>query len=110
MQVVVSLLEHFEVVTDQHDWVIGEHGLILEIHEPQRGHSYRATFLPEIAAEQGWTREQTIRSLVSKSGYSGSLECTATKVTRYRTRRHSLTYTEYMALKARQQQRQPDDT
>lgn len=103
LQVAVSLLDNFEHINDRYDWVIGEHGLILEIQEPRGSHSYRATFLPEIAAEQGWTREQTIRSLVRKSGYSGSLERTTIKMTRYRTKHHSLTYPEYVAIKAHRQ-------
>jgi AMMECR1 domain-containing protein len=35
---------------------------------------YEATFLPEIAAEEGWNQQETIKNLIRKSGYPGSLQ------------------------------------
>ena len=42
--------------------VIGKHGIILGV-----GWN-RATFLPQVAPEQGWDRETTLRHLASKAG------------------------------------------
>lgn len=42
--------------------VVGKHGIILSV-----GWS-RATFLPQVAAEQGWDRETTLRHLARKAG------------------------------------------
>lgn len=42
--------------------VIGKHGMVL-IHG-----SRRATFLPQVAPEQGWDRETTLRHLAKKAG------------------------------------------
>lgn len=33
-----------------------------------------ATYLPEIAAEQGWTKEETVLSAIKKAGYRGKVE------------------------------------
>ncbi len=39
-----------------------------------KGEDYNATFLPEVALEQGWDQVTTIRQLARKAGYSGSIE------------------------------------
>lgn len=69
----VSLLTDFEE-THIHGWHVGVHGITIEFPDPNNGKLLRATYLPEVAQEQGWTREQTLRSLVAKAGFSGSLE------------------------------------
>ena len=66
------------------------------------GTHYNATYLPEVAYEEGWTQEQTIRSLIRKSGFYGnprevlspnneSLQCI-----RYQSSKEYLTYDEYV--------------
>lgn len=42
--------------------VIGRHGIIL------RKDGRSATFLPQVAPEQGWNRETTLRHLAMKAG------------------------------------------
>jgi AMMECR1 domain-containing protein len=39
------------------DWEIGKHGISL------RAGAYSSTFLPEVAGEQGWSKEDTIKHL-----------------------------------------------
>jgi len=36
------------------------------------GRRYGATYLPDVAKEQGWTKEETLVSLMRKAGWSGS--------------------------------------
>lgn len=51
------------------DWVLGTHGLRISfIH---RGRRYGATYLPDVAVEQGWTKEQAVESLMRKAGWDG---------------------------------------
>ena len=51
------------------DWVLGTHGLRISfIH---RGRRHGATYLPDVPAEQGWTKEETIESLMRKAGWDG---------------------------------------
>ncbi|CAN0297307.1 unnamed protein product, partial [Ectocarpus sp. 13 AM-2016] len=47
---------------------IGVHGIVIKFND-DRGSSYSATFLPEVAAEQGWSRKVTLSRLVRKAGY-----------------------------------------
>ena len=51
------------------DWELGKHGL--RIHFNYKGRRYGATYLPDVAAEQGWTKEETIVSLMKKAGWTG---------------------------------------
>ena len=34
------------------------------------GRYYRGTFLPEVAKEQGWSKEETLKYLLQKAGIS----------------------------------------
>ncbi len=36
-----------------------------------RGKRHGATYLPDVAVEQGWTREETLESLMRKAGWDG---------------------------------------
>ena len=100
LHVSVSLLGDFEEAKHPEDWLVGVHGVIVEFH--MDGAHFKATFLPEIAAEQGWSREETLRSLVQKSGYRGAKSLAELKgflrVTRYTSRKATLSYPEYLVL------------
>lgn len=48
----VSILLHFEEGKDYNDWEIGVHGIRIEFHN-ERGIKRTATYLPEVAEEQG---------------------------------------------------------
>ncbi|KAK9813393.1 hypothetical protein WJX73_005137 [Symbiochloris irregularis] len=95
----VSLLSAFEQAQDWLSWVIGLHGLIIEFDDHMTGHKRSATFLPEVAAHENWTQQQTIDALIRKAGFSGSVTDdlrSSLRITRYRSTTASLTYAEYM--------------
>ena len=51
------------------DWTLGTHGLRISFtHHTRR---YGATYLPDVAKEQGWTKEETLVSLMRKAGWNG---------------------------------------
>lgn len=52
LQVSVSILCHFEDGNDYLDWTVGIHGIRIEFHN-ERGYKRTATYLPEVAPEQG---------------------------------------------------------
>lgn len=65
----VTLLTNFESISDPMDWTIGTHGLRISfVHSNRR---YGATYLPDVAREQGWSKEETIVSLMRKAGWNG---------------------------------------
>ncbi|KAJ5773599.1 hypothetical protein N7457_008495 [Penicillium paradoxum] len=65
----LTLLGSFEPCTNAMDWALGTHGLRISfIH---RGRRYGATYLPDVAVEQGWTKEETVESLMRKAGWDG---------------------------------------
>lgn len=96
LQAAVTLLTDFEEVDDPYDWEIGTHGIRLSFHD--RARRYGSTYLPDVAAEQGWTKDETLFSLTRKAGWMGSrsrwkdLEL---KVTRYQGKKCSMEYPEY---------------
>ncbi|KAJ1817156.1 hypothetical protein GGH91_002309 [Coemansia sp. RSA 2671] len=96
----VSLLTDFEEVADYVDWEVGKHGVWIEFRN-ERGRKETATFLPEVAKEQGWTKVETINNLLRKGGY----ELTITEemrrsvaLTRYQSKKAHLSYDEYMDM------------
>ncbi|KAF5677951.1 hypothetical protein FHETE_1471 [Fusarium heterosporum] len=96
LQVAVTLLTDFEEVDDAFDWEIGVHGIRLSFHD--RGRRYGSTYLPDVAAEQGWTKEETLYSLTRKGGWTGSRarwKELDLKVTRYQGKKTTLEYAEY---------------
>jgi len=95
----VSLLTNFEAENNYLDWEIGIHGIRIEFYN-ERGHRKTATYLPEVAKEQGWTRIQTIDSLLKKAGYWKTITedfRNTIKLTRYRSEKIILSYDEYQA-------------
>lgn len=97
LQCGVSLLVNFEVALDYLDWEIGLHGIQIEFIIG--GISKTATYLPEVAAEQGWTKTQAIDSLLLKGGYKDKVTehlRRTLRVTRYQSEKYSLTYDEYV--------------
>jgi uncharacterized protein (TIGR00296 family) len=99
LECTVSLLTDYESATSYLDWEIGKHGMILEFTDPE---SVRrsATYLPEIAAQEGWTKIETVDSLVRKAGYMGplteSMRCKF-RITRYQSSLCTMHYSEYAA-------------
>ncbi|GAB1199052.1 hypothetical protein APSETT444_008386 [Aspergillus pseudonomiae] len=68
----LTLLGSFEPCTNALDWTLGVHGI--RISFINRGRRYGATYLPDVPVEQGWTKEQTLRSLMEKAGWDGGHE------------------------------------
>ncbi|WPH04149.1 Hypothetical protein R9X50_00703500 [Acrodontium crateriforme] len=67
----VTLLTNFSASNkDPMNWVIGKNGL--RISFTHRGRRYGSTYLPDVAPEQGWTKEETVISLMRKAGWNGS--------------------------------------
>ena len=62
LEIHISLLSPIVPIQSVDDFHIGEHGIIIE-----KG-MYRAVYLPEVAVEQGWTKEETLDSLSEKAG------------------------------------------
>ncbi|CAG5148372.1 uncharacterized protein ALTATR162_LOCUS2191 [Alternaria atra] len=69
LECAVTLLTDFEPVDDAMDWEIGTHGLRISFHD--KGRRYGSTYLPDVASEQGWTKEEALVSLMRKAGWSG---------------------------------------
>ncbi|KAL8804092.1 MAG: hypothetical protein Q9223_005867 [Gallowayella weberi] len=65
----ITLLHSFTPCAHPLDWSLGTHGLRLSF--TYHGDRYGATYLPDVAVEQGWTKEETIVSLMRKAGWKG---------------------------------------
>ena len=97
LYVSVSLLRFFEDGQDYLDWVIGVHGIRIEFLT-EKGSRRTATFLPEVAQDQGWNHVQTIDSLLRKGGFKGNITNDtrrSIKLTRYQTEKMTVSYQEY---------------
>ncbi|KAG1672978.1 AMMECR1-like protein [Nymphon striatum] len=100
LYVSVSILRHFEDGQDFLDWEIGLHGIRIEFYN-EKGNKKTATYLPEVAREQGWDRVQTIDSLLRKGGFKGSITTDvrrSLRLTRYQSEKLTVGYQEYHNL------------
>ncbi|WWC89654.1 uncharacterized protein L201_004579 [Kwoniella dendrophila CBS 6074] len=75
----VSLLTPMTPVSTPLDWIVGEHGIHITFPNPSGSgssgkRSLSATYLPEVAPEQGWTKEEAILSAIQKAGYKGTVK------------------------------------
>lgn len=66
----LTLLADFEECDGPLDWELSKHGI--RISFTHRYRKYGATYLPDVATEQGWTMEETLTSLMRKAGWEGS--------------------------------------
>ncbi len=62
VEIEVSVLTPARPIAKPEDFIVGEHGIILQC----RGRS--AVFLPQVAPEQGWSRDETLTHLCYKAG------------------------------------------
>ncbi|KRX44475.1 AMMECR1-like protein [Trichinella nativa] len=105
----VSLLMNFEVADDYLDWEvlnIGIHGIRIEF-QSDRGGKRAATYLPEVAVDQGWNHVQTIDSLLRKGGFKGHISPEIRQsvyLVRFRSEKLTVSYSEYCELKNSRQQ------
>ncbi|KAH6623520.1 AMMECR1 domain-containing protein [Chaetomium tenue] len=96
LAVAVTLLTDFEDAADAADWELGVHGLRISFR--YNGRRYGATYLPDVAVEQGWTKEETLVSLMRKAGWMGRKdrwEEVELNVVRYQGRKVGLEYAEF---------------
>jgi uncharacterized protein (TIGR00296 family) len=91
----ISLLHSFENARDALDWEIGVHGIRLFVD------GCSATFLPEVAKEWNWTKEQTLVELAKKGGFRGRYDQAArdrSRLERYQSAKCVATWGEYQAF------------
>lgn len=96
LEVAVTLLTDFEPCAEPLGWELGVHGIKISFYE--RHKRYSATYLPDVAVEQGWTKEETLESLVRKAGFNGRKtwrDVGDLQVVRYQGRKESVEYQEY---------------
>ncbi|KAI8824971.1 ammecr1 protein [Fimicolochytrium jonesii] len=101
----VSLLVDFEDGSDYLDWRVGTHGIWIEF-KSESGNKRTATYLPEVAKEQGWTKEEAVESLLRKGGHKGKITQEVKDgivLTRYQSSKTSVTYEEYLDWKKQNQ-------
>ena len=96
----VSLLIKFEKVENVMDWEVGTHGIDIEF-EDNKGNSFSSTFLPEVASDEGWDQRTTLKYLVQKAGYTGSLDkiIKNIRLTRYQSIKKAISYNQYKKMK-----------
>jgi uncharacterized protein (TIGR00296 family) len=88
----VSLLHTFERCKNPLDWEVGVHGTTFTFGR------YESTFLPEVAEEQHWSKEDTLQHLAKKAGLSRSLTAEDYKrisIERYQSSHISVSWAEY---------------
>ena len=80
------------------DWEVGKHGIMIDFEVDDR--EFHATFLPEVASEEGWDQKTTLRYLVRKAGcymfddeLLNSIQCT-----RYQTEKAYLLFQDYVKM------------
>ncbi|GMI28079.1 hypothetical protein TeGR_g6614 [Tetraparma gracilis] len=98
LRVGVSLLFGFCECEGPYDWQPGVHGVVVEFEAGGRG--YGATFLPEIAAEQGWSVEEAIEQAVRKAGYRQPVTRAllgSMRTSRYRSSKSRVEYAEWLS-------------
>jgi uncharacterized protein (TIGR00296 family) len=99
LTVSISLLRHFEDGSDYLDWELGVHGILIEFYN-EKGNKRTATYLPDVAGDQGWDQIQTIDSLLRKGGWKGLVTPDirrSIKLKRYQCEKISVSYPEYMS-------------
>ncbi|KAI9777428.1 MAG: hypothetical protein M1835_005238 [Candelina submexicana] len=97
LEVGVTLLTDFEPAPTPLSWDLGTHGLRISFTYHSR--RYGATYLPFVPIDQGWTKEETLISLMRKAGWIGRKEewrkVGDLKVVRYQGRKVSVGYEEW---------------
>jgi uncharacterized protein (TIGR00296 family) len=88
----ISLLHSFEAGENALDWEVGVHGIRLFLDR------LSATFLPEVAAECRWTKEQTLVELAKKAGFRqrfGDAARNRSRIQRYQSAKCGADWEEY---------------
>lgn len=98
LRVSVSLLVQYEECEHCHDWNVGIHGIMIRWKDTMRNTEYSATYLPEVASEQGWNQVAAVQSLIRKAGFRGGITEEMLKTiqcTRYQSSKQKVTFGEY---------------
>jgi uncharacterized protein (TIGR00296 family) len=97
LEVSVTLLTDFETADDAMDWELGVHGLRISFYA--RNRRFGACYLPDVAVEQGWDKEETVVSLMRKAGWGGKkekwMEVNDMRVVRFQGLAESLGYEDF---------------
>jgi len=110
LECAVTILTDFEPAEGPMAWEIGVHGL--RISFVYHGRRMGATYLPDVAKEQGWTKEETLVSLMRKAGWTGKKDdwCKVQlDVVTYRGTKASVTWEEYRGLLAVEEDEDDDE-
>jgi AMMECR1 domain-containing protein len=79
------------------DWEIGVHGL--RVNFTYHHKRYSSCYLPDVAVEQGWAKEECLVSLMRKAGWMGKREkwrdVSDLKLVRYQGKAESVEWEEY---------------
>ena len=77
------------------DWDLDTHGITLDIQG--QGQDLRATYLPGVAVEAGFSKEETLVHLAQKAGYQGDFSdvIASTEFQRYQSVKFGKTYEEW---------------
>ena len=96
----VSLLIKFEKVENVMDWEVGTHGIDIEF-EDNKGNSFSSTFFFFFLSDEGWDQRTTLKYLVQKAGYTGSLDkiIKNIRLTRYQSIKKTISYNQYKKMK-----------
>ncbi|THG05692.1 hypothetical protein TEA_028291 [Camellia sinensis var. sinensis] len=100
LECTVSILTDYETELNYLDWEVGKHGIIIEFTDPDYNTRRNATYLPEVAAHEGWTKMEAIDSLMRKAGYNGTINESIRKrirLTRYQSTLFTMNYSDYVA-------------
>ena len=121
----ISLLTDFEDASSYLDWTIGVHGIYIHFPHPSTlasssesssapsplssavslptrrtlRQTYTATYLPQIAPEQGWNKIETIDSAIHKAGWDGRITediRRSVKLRRYQSKKCTVGWDEYV--------------
>ncbi|XP_071734660.1 uncharacterized protein At2g38710-like isoform X2 [Rutidosis leptorrhynchoides] len=96
----VSLLTNYEDAANYLDWEVGKHGIIIEFVDPDNKTRRNATYLPDVAAQEGWTKIEAIDSLMRKAGFNGTITESVRKriqLTRYQSTLFTMHYGDYVS-------------
>ncbi|ANB11219.1 hypothetical protein AWJ20_4021 [Sugiyamaella lignohabitans] len=89
----VTILKNFESAANPMDWEIGVHGIKGVF--THRGRRTSATFLPDVAVEQGWDKETTLVYLADKANAHPD---STISLTRYQGEKSAIRYEEYLDI------------
>ncbi|TEY53402.1 hypothetical protein BOTCAL_0248g00070 [Botryotinia calthae] len=97
LEVAVTLLTDFEECDHPLDWEIGVHGIRISFYHKNK--RFGACYLPDVAVEQEWGKEETVVSEMRKAGWGGKREkwreVSQLHVVRYQGRKESVSWKEY---------------